>query len=146
MEVEIASTHKNDIEGRTLREEKLKASKLKDEKAIANLKEKIPEIAETFDIHGRIGNGTYGTLLSVSCVGLPNKEQRKKILKLILETEKISKNVDLDELTNMTRGFPGSDLRELCRNASVYRMREYMRNHLMIALSCMIDHFMLPNP
>uniref|UniRef100_A0A0K8TS53 Putative aaa+-type atpase n=1 Tax=Tabanus bromius TaxID=304241 RepID=A0A0K8TS53_TABBR len=62
-------------------------------------------------------------------VGLPNKEQRKKILKLILETEKISKNVDLDELANMTQGFSGSDLRELCRNASVYRMREYMRNN-----------------
>lgn len=62
-------------------------------------------------------------------VGLPNDEQRVKILKLILETETTSPNVDLNRLAKLTNGFSGSDLRELCRNASVYRMREFMRTN-----------------
>lgn len=60
-------------------------------------------------------------------IGLPNEEQRTLILKLILETENISDTVDFSRLANLTDSFSGSDLKELCRNASVYRMRQYMR-------------------
>lgn len=62
-------------------------------------------------------------------VGLPTDEQRFRILKLILETESISDDVDLNRLSKLTYGFSGSDLRELCRNASVYRMRQFMRTN-----------------
>lgn len=62
-------------------------------------------------------------------VGLPSDEQRVKILKLILETETIAPNVDLNRLAKLTNGFSGSDLRELCRNASVHRMRSFMRTN-----------------
>jgi SpoVK/Ycf46/Vps4 family AAA+-type ATPase len=62
-------------------------------------------------------------------VGLPNEEQRLKILKLILENEKISQNVNFVQLAKITNTFSGSDLRELCRNASVYRIRTFLRDH-----------------
>lgn len=57
------------------------------------------------------------------------EQQRKKILHLILDTEPISEDVDILKLSKMTDGFSGSDLQELCRNASVYRVRDYLRNH-----------------
>uniref|UniRef100_A0A1A9WWC6 AAA+ ATPase domain-containing protein n=1 Tax=Glossina brevipalpis TaxID=37001 RepID=A0A1A9WWC6_9MUSC len=60
-------------------------------------------------------------------IGLPNMEQRSQILKLILETENVHASVDYERLSKLTNGFSGSDLREMCRNASVFRMREFMR-------------------
>ena len=36
-------------------------------------------------------------------------------------------NIDLKSLSEDTEGFSGSDLRELCRNASVYRVRDLIR-------------------
>lgn len=62
-------------------------------------------------------------------VGLPVEEQRWKILKLILESEKMSTDVNLLQLAKVTNTFSGSDLRELCRNASVYRIRSFLREH-----------------
>lgn len=60
-------------------------------------------------------------------VGLPNEEQRLKIIRLVLMTETVSDDVDLNRIAKLTKGFSGSDIRELCRNASVYRIRNYMR-------------------
>lgn len=62
-------------------------------------------------------------------VGLPTDEQRFKILRLVLSTETVDEDVDLNRLSKLTAGFSGSDLRELCRNASVYRIREYMKRN-----------------
>lgn len=62
-------------------------------------------------------------------IGLPDSEQRRKILSLILAAEPTSNDVDLNRLSKLTNGFSGSDLRELCRNASVYRVREYMKQN-----------------
>ncbi|XP_068150534.1 outer mitochondrial transmembrane helix translocase [Drosophila tropicalis] len=60
-------------------------------------------------------------------IGLPTELQRKEILKLILDCEEISDDVDLNRLAKLTNGYSGSDLREMCRNASVHRMRQFMR-------------------
>lgn len=62
-------------------------------------------------------------------IGLPNVEQRFKILKLIMDTETVNENVDFNRLAKLTSGFSGSDLREMCRNASVYRMRQFMKSN-----------------
>lgn len=62
-------------------------------------------------------------------IGLPTDSQRLQILKLILSTENISDSVDFNRLAKLTNGFSGSDLREMCRNASVYRMRQFMRTN-----------------
>lgn len=60
-------------------------------------------------------------------VGLPNEEQRLKIVRLVLMSETISDDVDLNRIAKLTNGFSGSDIRELCRNASVYRIRNFMK-------------------
>lgn len=60
-------------------------------------------------------------------IGLPNEDQRLKILQLILRQEKLSRDVEFAQLARMTNGYSGSDLREMCRNASVYRIRKVMR-------------------
>lgn len=52
-----------------------------------------------------------------------------RVLKLILDHEPIAENVDIAKLAKVTEGFSGSDLQELCRNASIYRVRDYLRTH-----------------
>ncbi|XP_022900366.1 outer mitochondrial transmembrane helix translocase-like [Onthophagus taurus] len=62
-------------------------------------------------------------------IPLPNATQRRQILELILINEPVEDNVDVNKIARSTDGFSGSDLRELCRNASVYRVRDYMKNN-----------------
>lgn len=62
-------------------------------------------------------------------IAFPNVEQRIKILRLVLEHEHTADDVDFNHLAKLTNGFSGSDLRELCRNASVYRVRELMNSN-----------------
>lgn len=53
--------------------------------------------------------------------------QRQQILHLILQNEPTSDDVDLNRIARLAENFSGSDLREVCRNASVYRVRDYMK-------------------
>lgn len=61
-------------------------------------------------------------------IGLPNAEQRTKILEKLLGDVDVS--CDIQELVDVTEGMSGSDLKELCRNAAVNSTREYVRRHL----------------
>ncbi|KIL67766.1 hypothetical protein M378DRAFT_9045 [Amanita muscaria Koide BX008] len=60
-------------------------------------------------------------------IGLPNREQRLKILNLMLQDTKLSPEFPVEQLADMTEGFSGSDLKELCRNAAMVPVREFMR-------------------
>lgn len=62
-------------------------------------------------------------------IGLPDAGQRKHILRLILRIEDVADDVDYNRLAGLTDGYSGSDLRELCRTASVYRVREMAHDH-----------------
>uniref|UniRef100_A0A8C6LBD4 Outer mitochondrial transmembrane helix translocase n=2 Tax=Nothobranchius TaxID=28779 RepID=A0A8C6LBD4_NOTFU len=67
-------------------------------------------------------------------VGLPvrcNTKQREEILRLILAGENLSNAINLKEIAEKTEGYSGSDLRELCRDAAMYRVREYVRKEQM---------------
>ncbi|GAA6079679.1 outer mitochondrial transmembrane helix translocase isoform X1 [Tachysurus ichikawai] len=64
-------------------------------------------------------------------VRLPNKAQRKEILHLILSGENLSTAVNLMEIAEQTEGFSGSDLREVCRDAALYRVRDFIRKQQM---------------
>ncbi|XP_007557039.1 outer mitochondrial transmembrane helix translocase [Poecilia formosa] len=60
-------------------------------------------------------------------VGLPNAKQREDILRLILAGENLSNAINLREIAEKTNGYSGSDLRELCRDAAMYRVRDFVR-------------------
>lgn len=59
-------------------------------------------------------------------IGPPLELQRLAILKLILKHERLTPSVDLMRLATLTPGYSGSDLQELCRHASIFRMRQFM--------------------
>lgn len=55
-------------------------------------------------------------------IGLPDAEQRKRILEIILKNESLDESFGLDELSQQTTGLSGSDLREVCRSAATSRV------------------------
>lgn len=81
-------------------------------------------------------------------VRLPDTSQRKRILTLVgcplsrhlgkmfrlsvvatqmLKETELEMDFPLDELARQTDGLSGSDLKELCRNAAMVPVREYMK-------------------
>lgn len=60
-------------------------------------------------------------------IGMPDARQRKSILTAILRVEAVAEDIDYNRLADLTEGFSGSDLRELCRTGSVYRVRDMVR-------------------
>lgn len=60
----------------------------------------------------------------------PNPSQRKAILTKILKDAKVDEHdFDLDYIVAHTEGSSGSDLRELCREAAILPVREYIRHN-----------------
>ncbi|RWS29669.1 ATPase family AAA domain-containing protein 1-like protein [Leptotrombidium deliense] len=57
-------------------------------------------------------------------ISLPMKDKRIDILSLVLQQEHTSDDIDLNLIANMTEGFSGSDLKELCRAAAMVRVRD----------------------
>lgn len=61
-------------------------------------------------------------------VRLPSEDQRRSILELLLQDIKLAPDFDMDELLKRTADCSGSDLKELCRNAAMIPIREYVRS------------------
>ncbi|CCE63584.1 hypothetical protein TPHA_0F00980 [Tetrapisispora phaffii CBS 4417] len=62
-------------------------------------------------------------------ITLPSKEQRLKILEVLLKDTKLdSQECDIDFIAQKTEGLSGSDLKELCREAALNAAKEYIRN------------------
>uniref|UniRef100_UPI00398EEF25 outer mitochondrial transmembrane helix translocase n=1 Tax=Pristiophorus japonicus TaxID=55135 RepID=UPI00398EEF25 len=59
-------------------------------------------------------------------INQPNIKQRELILDLILLNEKVDNYVNLNEVAKETHGFSGSDLKELCRDAAMFCVRDYV--------------------
>ncbi|WVZ67031.1 hypothetical protein U9M48_016170 [Paspalum notatum var. saurae] len=59
-------------------------------------------------------------------VNLPDASNRKKILGVILAKEELADDVDLDAIANLTDGYSGSDLKNLCITAAHYPIREIL--------------------
>ncbi|VAH92069.1 unnamed protein product [Triticum turgidum subsp. durum] len=59
-------------------------------------------------------------------VNLPDASNREKILKVILAKEELGQDTDLASLANMTDGYSGSDLKNLCVTAAHYPIREIL--------------------
>ncbi|KAI4578924.1 hypothetical protein MJG53_000801 [Ovis ammon polii x Ovis aries] len=61
-------------------------------------------------------------------INQPALKQREAILKLILKNENVDRHVDLLEVAQETDGFAGSDLKEMCRDAALLCVREYVNS------------------
>ncbi|XP_054805924.1 uncharacterized protein LOC129308665 isoform X2 [Prosopis cineraria] len=59
-------------------------------------------------------------------VNLPDAPNRAKILKVILAKEDLSPDVDLEAVANMTDGYSGSDLKNLCVTAAHRPIKEIL--------------------
>lgn len=60
-------------------------------------------------------------------VPLPGKEQRRRILQLILGNTKRDAEFDLDYIAKVTAGMSGSEIKEACRDAAMAPVREFLR-------------------
>ncbi|XP_059156523.1 outer mitochondrial transmembrane helix translocase-like isoform X2 [Physella acuta] len=60
-------------------------------------------------------------------VGMPNKDQREAILELILEHEE-TEDLNFSQLSQLSEGLSGSDLREACRAAAVSVVHEFVQS------------------
>uniref|UniRef100_A0ABI7WD85 ATPase family AAA domain containing 1 n=2 Tax=Felinae TaxID=338152 RepID=A0ABI7WD85_FELCA len=61
-------------------------------------------------------------------INQPALKQREAILRLILKNENVDRHVDLLEVAQETDGFSGSDLKEMCRDAALLCVREYVNS------------------
>ncbi|TRM62105.1 P-loop containing nucleoside triphosphate hydrolase protein [Schizophyllum amplum] len=61
-------------------------------------------------------------------VGLPSFEQRLRILSLMLKGTTLAPEFPMTSLAELTEGFSGSDLKELCRGAAMVPVREFVRS------------------
>ncbi|CAO3700484.1 unnamed protein product [Rhizopus microsporus] len=61
-------------------------------------------------------------------VRLPSADQRRSILELLLKNITLASDFNMNELVQRTAGLSGSDLKELCRNAAMIPIREYVRS------------------
>ncbi|XP_023004431.1 uncharacterized protein LOC111497745 [Cucurbita maxima] len=59
-------------------------------------------------------------------VNLPVASNREKILRVILAKEELAADVDLEAIANMTDGYSGSDLKNLCVTAAHCPIREIL--------------------
>lgn len=59
-------------------------------------------------------------------VGMPDKQQRASILKVILKDEVCEPCLDIEQLAILTEGYSGSDLTELCKQAAYMPIRDLL--------------------
>lgn len=59
-------------------------------------------------------------------VNLPDAPNREKIIRVILAKEELTSDVDLEGIANMTDGYSGSDLKNLCVTAAHCPIREIL--------------------
>ncbi|XP_020598731.1 ATPase family AAA domain-containing protein 1-like [Phalaenopsis equestris] len=60
-------------------------------------------------------------------IGIPDRSERSKILKVILKGENIEENIDYDYIAYHCEGFTGSDIFELCKKAAYVPVRELLK-------------------
>ncbi|CAI9297175.1 unnamed protein product [Lactuca saligna] len=77
-------------------------------------------------------------------VNLPDATNREKILRVILAKEELGPDVDLQAVANMTDGYSGSDLKNLCVAAAHYPIREILEKEKKEKAAALAENRMLP--
>ncbi|MHA1836062.1 MAG: CDC48 family AAA ATPase, partial [Candidatus Odinarchaeia archaeon] len=73
---------------------------------------------------GLLRPGRFDRLILVPA---PDKEARRKILEVHTSKMPLDDDVNLDTLTNLTEGFSGADIENLCREAGMMAVRENLK-------------------
>jgi SpoVK/Ycf46/Vps4 family AAA+-type ATPase len=92
-----------------------------------NPKSKVTIVAAT-NRPGSLDQAILRRLPLAFLIGLPDTQQRKQILSIILKDESISEDVSIEQLAQCTEGYSGSDLRALCQTAARAPIKEYLKN------------------
>ncbi|CAJ2629150.1 unnamed protein product [Trifolium pratense] len=77
-------------------------------------------------------------------VNLPDAANRAKIMRVILAKEDLAADVDLEALANMTDGYSGSDLKNLCVTAAHCPIREILEKEKKDRSSALAENKPLP--
>ncbi|XP_039685766.1 uncharacterized protein [Medicago truncatula] len=77
-------------------------------------------------------------------VNLPDAANREKIMRVILAKEELAPDVDLEALANMTDGYSGSDLKNLCVTAAHCPIREILEKEKKERTSALAENKPLP--
>ncbi|KAH7294507.1 hypothetical protein KP509_27G003900 [Ceratopteris richardii] len=59
-------------------------------------------------------------------VGMPNEKERAHILRVILKDENVDPDLDYDKLAALCDNYSGSDLKEICRQAALFPIRDLL--------------------
>jgi len=59
---------------------------------------------------------------------LPNETTRAAILKILLNAEPVAPDLDIPRLANITTGYSGCDLKELCKRAAMSPIRDFLES------------------
>lgn len=77
-------------------------------------------------------------------VNLPDAQNREKILRVVLAKEELTPDVDLEVVANMTDGYSGSDLKNLCVTAAHCPIREILEKEKKEKALALADNRPLP--
>ncbi|KAL3827835.1 hypothetical protein ACJIZ3_016637 [Penstemon smallii] len=77
-------------------------------------------------------------------VNLPDAQNREKILKVILAKEELAPKLDLEAVANMTEGYSGSDLKNLCVTAAHCPIRELLEKEKKEKALALAENIPLP--
>ncbi|KDP28140.1 hypothetical protein JCGZ_13911 [Jatropha curcas] len=77
-------------------------------------------------------------------VNLPDAPNREKILRVILAKEELAPDVDIEAVANMTDGYSGSDLKNLCVTAAHCPIREILEKEKKERTSALVENKPLP--
>ncbi|XP_072993650.1 uncharacterized protein [Typha latifolia] len=61
-------------------------------------------------------------------IGVPDRSERAKILKVVLKGERVSDDINYDYIASLCEGFTGSDILELCKQAAFFPVRELLND------------------
>lgn len=59
-------------------------------------------------------------------IGVPNRDGRKEILQIHTRGMPLSKDVDLDRISDISYGYVGADIAALCKEAAMYALRRLL--------------------